>query len=141
MNILFFVSSLNAGGAERVASTLANAWGLRGDQVTLVPTYSGGGSAFYPIDSKVELVWLAHRMRRSWLPKPLAKLRAMRKLVHEKQPDVIVSFLTNVNINVLLGLGGMGVPMWWVNAPTRPLAAAQASCCKACAAVCTPRRR
>ena len=111
MNILFFVSSLNAGGAERVASTLANAWGLRGDLVTLVPTYSGGGSAFYPIDSKVELVWLAHRMRGSWLPKPLAKLRAMRKLVREKQPDVIVSFLTNVNINVLLGLGGMGVPV------------------------------
>ena len=74
MNILFFVSSLNAGGAERVASTLANAWGLRGDQVTLVPTYSWGGTAFYPSDSRVEVVWLAHRMRGSWLPKPLAKL-------------------------------------------------------------------
>ncbi|HRL21480.1 MAG TPA: glycosyltransferase family 4 protein [Alcaligenes sp.] len=111
MKILFFVSSLNAGGAERVASTLANAWGLRGDQVTLVPTFSGGGTAFYEIDSKVEVVWLAHRMRGSWLPKPLAKLAAMRKLVREKQPDVIVSFLTNVNVNVLLGLADMGVPI------------------------------
>lgn len=111
MKILFFVSSLNAGGAERVASTLANAWGLRGDQVTLAPTFGGGGTAFYEIDSRVEVVWLAHRMRGSWLPKPLAKLAAMRKLVHEKQPDVIVSFLTNVNVNVLLGLADMGVPI------------------------------
>ncbi len=111
MKILFFVSSLNAGGAERVASTLANAWGLRGDQVTLAPTFGGGGTAFYDIDSRVEVVWLAHRMRGSWLPKPLSKLAAMRKLVHEKQPDVIVSFLTNVNVNVLLGLADMGVPI------------------------------
>ncbi|EWM45726.1 putative glycosyltransferase domain protein [Bordetella holmesii 70147] len=40
------VSSMNAGGAERVAATLANAWAQRGDAVTLLPTYSGAVIAF-----------------------------------------------------------------------------------------------
>lgn len=112
MKILFFVSSLNAGGAERVAVTLANAWGRRGDQVCLVPAYSkGSGNSFYELDSRVELVWLSHRMRRSYLPGPLAKIRAMRALVQEKQPDLIVSFLTNVNVTVLLALQHSGVPI------------------------------
>lgn len=112
MKILFFVSSLNAGGAERVAVTLANAWGRRGDQVCLVPAYSqGSGTSFYDIDSRVELIWLAHRMRRSWLPGPLAKMRAMQDLVREKQPDLILSFLTNVNVTVLLALRQSGVPI------------------------------
>lgn len=112
MKILFFVSSLNAGGAERVAVTLANAWGRRGEQVCLVPAYSkGSGSSFYEVDSRVELVWLAHRMRHNYLPAPIAKIQAMRALVKEKQPDVIVSFLTNVNVTVLLALQHSGVPI------------------------------
>src|SRR5690606_22088118 len=34
-----------------------------------------------------------------------------RKLVRESQPDVIVSFLTNVNVMVLLATHGMEVPV------------------------------
>jgi hypothetical protein len=43
LKILFLVSSLGPGGAERVATTLCNAWAARGDSVTLAPTSSGGG--------------------------------------------------------------------------------------------------
>ena len=41
--LLFLVSSMHGGGAERVAATLANAWSRRGDEVTLVCCYSGRG--------------------------------------------------------------------------------------------------
>ncbi|NYT86896.1 glycosyltransferase family 4 protein [Pollutimonas harenae] len=113
MKILFFVSSMHAGGAERVAATLASAWAKRGDTVTLAPTYTGKGDCFYPLDPAVRLEWLADRMsaagRKAW--PPLSKLHAMRKLVRETQPDVIVSFLTNVNVMVLLATRGMGVPV------------------------------
>ncbi|MCC2594798.1 glycosyltransferase family 4 protein [Pusillimonas sp. MFBS29] len=113
MKILFFVSSMHAGGAERVAATLASAWAKRGDTVTLVPTYTGKGSCFYPLDPAVRLEWLADRMGgfgRKALP-PLGKPGAIRNLVREVQPDVIVSFLTNVNVMVLLATKGMGVPV------------------------------
>lgn len=113
MKILFFVSSLNAGGAERVATSLANAWVDRGGQVTLAPTYSGKGTCFYPLDNKVKLVWLADRMGPlgRWLFTPLAKWFAIRRLIRQNRPDVIVSFLTNVNINVLLASRATKVPI------------------------------
>lgn len=59
MKILMLVSSMHAGGAERVAATLVNAWAERGDEVTLTPTYSSKGSCFYPLSDKVRLAWLA----------------------------------------------------------------------------------
>ncbi|NYT62745.1 glycosyltransferase family 4 protein [Alcaligenaceae bacterium] len=112
MKILFFVSSMHAGGAERVAATLASAWAERGDEVILVPTYTKKGKLFYRLGRGVELIWLADRM--GWLGKiGLASVRkwfAIRRVVKETQPDVIISFLTNVNVMVLLATRGMGVP-------------------------------
>lgn len=113
MRILFFVSSMHAGGAERVAATLASAWAARGDTVALVPTYTGRGTCFYPLHADVRLQWLADRMGAlgKRLCPPLAKWLAMRKLVREFRPDVIVSFLTNVNVMVLLATRKLGVPV------------------------------
>lgn len=113
MRILFFVSSMHAGGAERVAATLASAWARRGDSVTLAPTYTKKGHCFYRLNAAVRLVWLADRM--GWLGRklwpPLAKWFAIRKLVREMRPDAIVSFLTNVNVTVLAATRGLGVPV------------------------------
>src|SRR5690606_14131714 len=82
MKILFLVSSLNTGGAERVATTLASAWTWRGDEVTLVSTFPQRGTCFYPLDAGVKLVWLADRLGDAsrLLPVTVAKLRAMRAL-------------------------------------------------------------
>lgn len=113
MKILFFVSSLHAGGAERVAATLSSAWARRGDTVTLVPTFTGKGTCFYRLNAAVRVVWLADRL--GWLGRKLfpgvMKLFAIRRLIRETRPDVIVSFLTNVNVVVLLATRGMGVPV------------------------------
>ncbi|NYT35727.1 glycosyltransferase family 4 protein [Allopusillimonas soli] len=112
MRILFFVSSMHAGGAERVAATLASAWASRGDTIRLVPTYTGKGTCFYTLHPGVQLDWLADRM--GWLGRvcpPLAKWFAMRRLVQEFRPDVVLSFLTNVNVMVLLATHKLGVPV------------------------------
>src|SRR3546814_3391088 len=65
VKIMLLVSSMHAGGAERVAATLANAWTLRGDSVTLVPTFSGKGTCFYPLVPGVDMVWLADSLGNS----------------------------------------------------------------------------
>src|SRR5690606_37333640 len=98
MKILLLVSSMHAGGAERVAATLVNAWTDRGDTVTLVPTYSSKGICFYPLSDAVDLIWLADRAgtRSSGPMGAWVRLRALRSLIREKAPDVVVSFLTNV---------------------------------------------
>ena len=113
MKILFFVSSLNAGGAERVATTLANAWAKQGNEVVLVPTYLAQRTSFYQVDDDVTLTWLAdvpgHAVSRK-VP-GLGKWVQIRTLIKATQPDVVVSFLTNVNVNVLIASMGMDVPV------------------------------
>lgn len=113
MRILFFVSSLNAGGAERVACTLANAWVQRGDQVTLVATHLQSRECFYDLDHRVNQVWLVRKLGRFGrrYAAPFAKWLTIRRLVKTIQPDVAVSFLTNVNVNVLIATMGLTTPV------------------------------
>ncbi len=108
MKILMLVSSMHAGGAERVAATLVNAWSARGDRVTLVPTYSAKGECFYPIADEVEMVWLADYAgtRAKSLLGMGRRLAALRRLIDEVQPDVVVSFLTHVNVAAILATWG-----------------------------------
>jgi len=113
MKILFLVSSLNTGGAERVATTLASAWARRGDDVTLVSTYPRRGECFYPLDAGVKLVWLADRLGAARNPVSItvAKLRVLRAMMRDEAPDVVISFLTNVNVMALLARRGLQVPI------------------------------
>ena len=92
--ILFLVSSMNAGGAERVAANLSNAWAAAGNRVTLLVTYSGRGECFYPLSAEVELRYLADEVsvaKYSGLAY-LARFWALRRLVQREHPDVVVSF-------------------------------------------------
>jgi GalNAc-alpha-(1->4)-GalNAc-alpha-(1->3)-diNAcBac-PP-undecaprenol alpha-1,4-N-acetyl-D-galactosaminyltransferase len=111
--ILFFVSSMHAGGAERVAALLCNQWVAQGHQVMLVPTFSGKGACEYPLDERVQLVYLADRVKAS-SKAPFSlfrRLSMMRSMMREFPPDVIVSFLPHVNVATLLASYGLGVPV------------------------------
>jgi glycosyltransferase involved in cell wall biosynthesis len=113
MRILLLTSSMSAGGAERVASTLVNAWSTRGDRVALMPTFSGGGESFYPVSSDalvVSLARLAGSTSRSMVSR-LVRLRAMRRFILEWKPDVVVSFLANVNIAAVLASVRLPIPV------------------------------
>ncbi len=112
--ILLLVSSMNSGGAERVAASLANAWSARGDSVTLVITFSGKGQSFYPLSKQVKLIYLAdiagytgRGLRAYW-----ARFWGLRRLVLESRSDVLISFLTNVNVAVLLATMGLGCKLF-----------------------------
>jgi glycosyltransferase involved in cell wall biosynthesis len=113
MKIVLVVSSMESGGAERVAAVLSSAWAARSDSVTLIATYSKRGGCFFPVSDKVQLIYLADRMARK-APNPFAyvtRLAALRRLFVEEKPDVIVSFLTNVNITTILASHGLRIPV------------------------------
>lgn len=113
MKILMLVSSMHAGGAERVAATLVNAWAERGDDVTLTPTYSSKGTCFYPLSDKVKLDWLAD-LAGTRVSGPMAafkRLLTLRRHIRDTAPDVVVSFLTNVNVAAILATRGLRVPL------------------------------
>lgn len=104
MKIIFFVSSLGAGGAERVATTLSNGWATRGHEVTLVMTYAGAEDIFYQPSPAVNLISLSRFLdgRFFWGFGYLKKIFFLRKLVSETRPDVVISFLPNVNLMAIL---------------------------------------
>lgn len=116
MKIVFLVSSLGAGGAERVATTLCNAWAARGDSVTLVPTFSCRGSTFYATDTKVNVKYLADLVsdnfffKRNFSKNHLQRLWTLRRLIIDSKPDVVVAFLPNVNVAAILATSFTGIP-------------------------------
>jgi glycosyltransferase involved in cell wall biosynthesis len=123
MKIILAVNAMQDGGAERVAATLVNAWAARGDSVTLVATFSGRGKCFYPLSSEVRLVFLADAVphKHQGATSYIARFRAFRSLVREMRPDVIVSFLTSVNISTVVASRGLGTPII-VSEHTNPVA-------------------
>lgn len=112
MRILFLISSLNSGGAERVAATLCNAWAARGDSVRLVPTFSGGGEPFYEIEKGVSLSYLADLLnnRKRSGKNYFRRLMALRGVVRDESPDVVISFLPNVNVAAIAATAFTGIP-------------------------------
>ncbi|MBC7499707.1 MAG: glycosyltransferase family 4 protein [Herminiimonas sp.] len=113
MNILLLTSSMSSGGAERVAATLANAWSGRGGRVTLMPTFSEGGGCFYTLSPQVRLVYLADLVpaKARTVINQMLRLRALRRFIDRERPDVIVSFLPNVNVAAILASAFLRIPL------------------------------
>jgi len=105
------VSSLSGGGAERVATTLCNAWCAAGCSVTLTPTFDADSSAGYPLDPGIQVRRLpaVPGPKTPW--RQLRRLRALRRLITSERPDLVITFLTNVNVAGLLAAWGTGVPV------------------------------
>lgn len=104
--VCFLISNLNKGGAERVCSILANSWIESGYHVDLVLTYSGPVEIEYQLSPKISISYLSaeKHSRLIWFTGPILKLYRGYFLIKKNRSDVIVSFLTNVNIYaVILG--------------------------------------
>lgn len=111
--IVILVGSMARGGAERVATTLANAWADQGREVWLVSTYLGSRADGYPLRPNVSLAYLSDEIS-GWCGRWLAglcKLLALRSLVRRVAPDAVISFLTNVNILAVAALAGSKTPL------------------------------
>ena len=122
--IALIVNSLQAGGAERVASHLANAWVDRGTRVTVLITDSKRGAPFYPFREHVKLVYLVdlgrsyrHGLRGYW-----SKFSALRQFVSANQFDAVIAFTTHVNIAMLLACAGLRVRLLVAERTYPPLA-------------------
>lgn len=113
MHIVMMTSSLGAGGAERVASTLCNEWIENGHAVTLIATFSGGGNAFYPLSPKIRVLFLADlvpKQKKSFVSY-WRRFLVLRKLVLSDSVGVVVSFLPNVNVAAILATAFTKVPV------------------------------
>jgi glycosyltransferase involved in cell wall biosynthesis len=125
VRIAFVIPSLGAGGAERVATLLANEWSENGHDVTLVTFDVPGTEPFFAIDPGVslrELSAAASDGLSAKLGTNVARVSRLRSLLRELRPDVVVAFMTEANVIALWAAAGLGVPVVISerNQPDRP---------------------
>lgn len=96
--ILFFIRSLNAGGAERQLVVTAKGLAERGYDVTVLTFYAGGFYADELLNTQVQLLSLDKKGRWDLLP----FLWRLRRVLCEQAPDVIYSFMGVSNSLVVM---------------------------------------
>lgn len=92
MKISILIRTLDAGGAERAASALANEFARAGHAVTIVCLT--GSDPFYTIDPQVDVRYLNRDVegaeKRASALTLLGRFRALRRFVRTEKPDVLV---------------------------------------------------
>jgi glycosyltransferase involved in cell wall biosynthesis len=112
MRIALVISSLGAGGAERVMITLANHLAARGWAVTLLTFERPGTRPYYAVDPQVTLRQLdAVASERRWrsLRQSMRRVLALRRALRALEPDVVISFLAKINIITVLATRGLDI--------------------------------
>ena len=104
MKVLFAIGTLGNGGAERVVANLSNQFANDGHEVSILTIFSGHRD--YELDQKVRLFG-AYDDSASRGLRTVRRFRSIRKQIKAIRPDVVISFLADVNLYVILSLLGL----------------------------------
>lgn len=135
MRITLVISTLDGGGAERVAANMANYWAAKGWEVTILTTDSGGQSSCYSLHPRVTHLDLEsprfHHLpsdlqgsapvvglingcseseRAVLIPRTTAILK-LREAISSTAPEVVISYMDRTNVRVLAATRGLGLPV------------------------------
>jgi GalNAc-alpha-(1->4)-GalNAc-alpha-(1->3)-diNAcBac-PP-undecaprenol alpha-1,4-N-acetyl-D-galactosaminyltransferase len=117
------VSSLSSGGSERVMSTMANYWGGKSWEVTLI-TLDSNRMDFYNVDPRVKRIALDVVIESHNVPMALLnnfrRIRAVRKAIKHLSPDAVISFGDATNVLTLISCIGLNIPRKIVAERTNP---------------------
>ncbi|HYI12561.1 MAG TPA: glycosyltransferase family 4 protein [Thermoanaerobaculia bacterium] len=135
MRITLVISTLDGGGAERVAANMANYWAAKGWEVTILTTDFGGRSSCYSLHPRVTHLDLgsprfnhlpidlqgpapiaglidgcSESERAVLIPRTTAILK-LREVISSTAPEVVISYMDLTNIRVLAATRGLGLPV------------------------------
>lgn len=106
--IVFVIGMMGNGGAERVIAALSNQFVKNGIGVRIITIYNDQQD--YPLKESVELIPIKCK-NPVRLFRPIERIRLIRRLIEEFQPDCVISFLADVNIHTLLAMKGSNIPV------------------------------
>lgn len=104
MKIIFVISAMNGGGAERVLATLANRYVRQGDEVTILMV--AGNESIYPLDEKVNILSIGLPSYGNILVQ-MNRLFNMRRYFKQHEGSVVVSFGTEINLFTIMSSLGL----------------------------------
>jgi glycosyltransferase involved in cell wall biosynthesis len=115
VQIVFVISSLGSGGAERGLSGLANHFVTKNNEVSIVTFSPKGTAPFYPLDSNINLIQLDQLRKDTFcltrLKNIAKRLFFLRKALKDLASDIVISFVDVTNITTLIASIGLKAPI------------------------------
>ncbi|MEL6441899.1 MAG: glycosyltransferase family 4 protein, partial [Cyanobacteria bacterium J06621_8] len=113
MKITLIIHGLSSGGAERVMSVLANYWAAKGWQINILTFVDE--APFYRLDSKINYIPLGIAKNSTNLATAIINnwqsIQKLRRAITKSDPNLVISFMTNVNVTTLLATRGLNIPV------------------------------
>jgi len=135
MRITLVISTLEGGGAERVAVNMANYWAAKGWEITILTTDFGGQASGYSLHPRVRhldvgnprfndlplssqaaapLIGLINGCspsERAVLIPLTTDILKLRDAILSTAPEVVISYIDRTNVCVLAATRGLGLPV------------------------------
>lgn len=102
MKLLFFISSLRGGGAERVLQLVANELSNRGHHISIATNTDMPFA--YEINEKVDIVDLKMLWGKNMILRNILFQKRILKITQKYKPDIVITFMTELNVRVLISL-------------------------------------
>ncbi|HOO44650.1 MAG TPA: glycosyltransferase family 4 protein [Deltaproteobacteria bacterium] len=114
MKIVLIIGTLKGGGAERILSAMANHWQSKGHSITLV-THDAMENDFYPLRLGINRIGLNLTGPTegivSTIRQRIRKITALRRIMKDLRPDVVISFTYMTNCESIMALSCTGIPL------------------------------
>ena len=115
MQLAFIIYAMQAGGAERVLSIMANHLAGKSHDVTLIILEDDSRVSFYDIDARIHQVSLdvagASKNRLMGILNNFRRIYKLRTAIRKIQADAIISFMTETNVLTLIAAYGLSTPV------------------------------
>ena len=106
--LMFYINSLNRGGAQRVLVQLAGRFAAAGWHSVLVTSFVSKDE--YPLPPGVERVSIEQeQLRQGALRRNLSRIAALRALIRQYAPAALISFMAEPNFRAVLAARGLPV--------------------------------
>lgn len=99
--ILFYINSINFGGAERVICNLANRFSNANYDVILVTSFKVDNE--YELNCKVKRLSLEDKeIQQSFIKRNLQRTKKLRNICKNEKPDVLISFMAESSFRAII---------------------------------------
>jgi GalNAc-alpha-(1->4)-GalNAc-alpha-(1->3)-diNAcBac-PP-undecaprenol alpha-1,4-N-acetyl-D-galactosaminyltransferase len=115
MRVTLVISSLGAGGAERVMATMANYWAKKGWIVSVLTFNDGHQPPFYELHPTVahHPLGIAGISKNAWqaILNNFRRVWALRAAIRATSPQIVISFMSETNVLTLMASVALGTPV------------------------------
>ena len=112
-HITFYINSLNAGGAERVLSNIANYWADKNLIISIVTV--SGEKSFYMLNDKINLIQMGLKLESKNVLYKLYnhynRIKNLIKIMQKNKTDILISFMTTNNFSATISAVILKIPV------------------------------